>query len=139
MRNKIDKQNSANNKKKVKDALEPELVKELQKSTDLINSLIHEYLLRKDYILSLDTFQDEINEKIKLRKYQSTKFSDVNLSEQLDNYFSSGKKLEFFTIWNRMIPSHVKLKESSIEKVEFFIQIYFAIYPLLPTLVDKKV
>jgi hypothetical protein len=119
--------------------IEPELLKEITKSSDFINSMIHEYLLRKDFIKSLDTFQDEIGDKIKQKKYPSAKFSDNNFENILDNYFTVGKKNEFFKIWNRVIPSHIKLRDSSLEKVEFFLQIYFAIFPLLPHVVDKKV
>jgi hypothetical protein len=138
MKNK-EKSLSANAKKKQKEQIDPELAKELHKGSDFINSLIHEYLLRKDYTQSLDTFQEEINEKIKTKKYQNIKFSETNLESLLESHFSAGKKAEFFLIWNRMIPSHIKLRESNIEKVEFFLQIYFAIYPILPNLVDKKV
>jgi hypothetical protein len=139
MKNKPEKNISANKKKKQKVVIDPELTKELQKGSDFINSLIHEYLLRKEYTQSLDTFQEEINEKIKNKKYQNVKFSEANLESLLESHFSAGKKAEFFQIWNRMIPSHIKLRESNVEKVEFFLQIYFAIYPILPNLVDKKV
>jgi hypothetical protein len=120
-------------------AIEPEMVKEISKSTDFINSMIHEYLLRKDFIKSLDTFQDELNEKIKQKKYTNVKFAENSSETLLDNYFTVGKKNEFFKIWNRVIPSHIKLRDNSLEKVEFFLQIYFAVFPLLPHVVDKKV
>jgi hypothetical protein len=141
MKNKSEKNLSANAKKKQKEQqqIDPELTKELHKGSDFINSLIHEYLLRKDYTQSLDTFQEEINDKIRNKKYQNVKFSETNLESLLESHFSAGKKVEFFQIWNRMIPSHIKLRESNVEKVEFFLQIYFAIYPILPNLVDKKV
>jgi hypothetical protein len=126
-------------KPKKKEAVEPEMVKEISKSTDFINSMIHEYLLRKDFIKSLDTFQEELNDKIKQKKYSNVKFNENNIETLLDTYFTTGKKNEFFKIWNRVIPSHIKLRDSSLEKVEFFLQIYFAVFPLLPHVVDKKV
>jgi hypothetical protein len=119
--------------------IEPEMVKELSKSTDFINSIIHEYLLRKDYIKSLDIFQDEMGDKIKQKKYTNVKFTENNFEALLDNFFTVGKKNEFFKLWNRVIPNHIKLRDSSLEKVEFFLQIYFAVFPLLPHVVDKKV
>ena len=128
------KRSTSKNKK-----IEPEMVKEISKSTDFINSMIHEYLLRKDFTKSLDTFQDEMGEKIKQKKYLNQKFQESNFESLLDNYFTVGKKNEFFKLWNRVIPSHIKLRDSNLEKVEFFLQIYFAVFPLLPHVIDKKV
>lgn len=51
----------------------------------------------------------------------------------------SGKKQEFFKLWNRIIPIHVKTSELKVQKLEFYMQMYFAIYPLLPTVIgDSK-
>ena len=44
---------------------------ELNKETDMISSLIHEYLYKKEYNKTLDVFQNELSEKIKNEKYYS--------------------------------------------------------------------
>lgn len=114
-------------------------LKEFQKGSDFINSLIHEYLIKRDYVKTLDTFQDEINSKIKIKQYYTTRFSETANETMLDGYFINGKKTEFFKLWNRIIPTHLKHKEIILDKLEFFLQIYFAVYPLLPSVVgDKK-
>ena len=111
-----------------------DLNKELNKSTDMISSLIHEYLLKKDYNKTLDSFQEEVTQKIKTNLYYKPYFQEINETSVLKS-FTLGNKIEFFKQWNRLIPSHIKLKETAYSKLEFFIEIYFAIFPLLG---DKK-
>ena len=103
---------------------------EIIKETDMISSLIHEYLYKKEYNKTLDTFQNELSEKIKSEKYYSMSFKEINDSI-LINSFNTGNKIEFFQQWNRMIPNHMKLNEPAINRLDFFLEIYFAIYPIL--------
>ena len=51
---------------------------EIIKETDMISSLIHEYLYKKEYNKTLDTFQNELSEKIKSEKYYSMSFKEIN-------------------------------------------------------------
>jgi hypothetical protein len=115
-----------------------EQLKEFQRGSDFINSLLHEYLLKRDYLKTLDVFQEEVNVKIRNKAYYSPKFADVINESTIEAFFNQGKKIEFFKIWNRLIPSHIKAKEIILEKLEFFLQIYFAVYPLLPSVVADK-
>ena len=103
---------------------------ELNKETDMISSLIHEYLYKKEYNKTLDVFQNELSEKIKNEKYYSMSFKEINDSI-LINSFNQGNKIEFFQQWNRMIPNHMKLNEPAINRLDFFLEIYFAIFPIL--------
>ena len=66
---------------------------------------------------------------------------DENFGENiLFQLLNGGKKNEFFKLWNRLIPNHIKLREDQFQKFEFFVQIYFAVYPLLPNIIgDIKV
>ena len=103
---------------------------EIIKETDMISSLIHEYLYKKEYNKTLDVFQNELSEKIKSEKYFSMSFKEIN-DTILINSFNTGNKIEFFQQWNRMIPNHMKLNEPAINRLDFFLEIYFAIYPIL--------
>jgi hypothetical protein len=76
----------------------PDILKEFQRGSDFINSLIHEYLLKRNYLQTLDTFQDEINQKLKAKQYSSTKFTQNSNQGQLEGFFLSGKKSEFFKL-----------------------------------------
>ena len=107
-----------------------ELIKDVHKSTDIISSLIHEYLLKRDYTKTLDSFQEELITKIKQKNYYKIAFSNITESN-LVKFFSLGKKNEFFKSWKRIIPNHIRLREPPLQKLEFYIQVYFAIYPLL--------
>ena len=107
-----------------------DLIKDVHKSTDIISSLIHEYLLKRDYTKTLDCFQEELINKIKQKNYYKIAFSNITESNLL-KFFGLGKKNEFFKSWKRIIPNHIRLREPPLQKLEFYIQIYFAIYPLL--------
>ena len=107
-----------------------DLTKDVNKNTDIISSLIHEYLLKRDYTKTLDSFQEELAIKIKQKNYYKITF--VNITENnLMKFFGLGRKNEFFKSWKRIIPNHIRLREPSLQKLEFYIQVYFALYPLL--------
>ena len=53
-------------------------IKEINKATDLISSLIHEYLYKKEYLKTLDIFQQELSEKIKSEKFYSFLNNNTN-------------------------------------------------------------
>ena len=105
--------------------------KEINKTTDIISSLIHEYLYKKDYTKTLDIFQEELAVKIKQGKFYSPPITDYPTSESLISYFKSGEKDKFLSHWTRLIPNNLILTESTLYKLNFYIQIYFAIYPIL--------
>ena len=105
--------------------------KEINKTTDIISSLIHEYLYKKDYTKTLDIFQEELAEKIRQGKFYSPPITDYPTSESLISYFKSGEKDKFLSHWTRLIPNNLILTESTLYKLNFYIQIYFAIYPIL--------
>ena len=107
-----------------------DLIKDVHKSTDIISSLIHEYLLKRDYTKTLDSFQEELVSKIKQKNYYKIAFSNITESNLL-KFFGLGRKNEFFKSWRRIIPNHIRLREPPLQKLEFYIQVYFAIYPLL--------
>ena len=107
-----------------------DLIKDVHKSTDIISSLIHEYLLKRDYTKTLDSFQEELINKIKQKNYYKIAFSNITESNLL-KFFGLGRKNEFFKSWKRIIPNHIRLREPPLQKLEFYIQVYFAIYPLL--------
>ena len=107
------------------------LKKEINKTTNLISSLIHEYLYKKEYTKTLDAFQQELAEKIKTRKFYSVPLTQVFNSSNLISYFKSGDKEQFAHHWNLLIPKNLLLTEQTLYKLNFNIQIYFAIYPIL--------
>ena len=107
-----------------------EIIKDVHKSTDIISSLIHEYLLKRDYQKTLDAFQEELIAKIKQKNYYKIAFSNITETNLL-KFFNYGRKADFLKSWKRLIPNHIRLREPPLQKLEFYIQVYFAIYPLL--------
>ena len=108
-------------------------IKEINKTTDLISSLIHEYLYKKDYLKTLDIFQQELSEKIKSGTFYTflSNYKYLYDSSLLLNYFESGNKQKFMDQWRRIIPNNLKLTEPTLFKLDFNIQIYFSIFPIL--------
>ena len=102
----------------------------INKNTDIITTLIHEYLYKKEYVKTLDSYQEELGEKIKSGKYYSLTNKDIYDSSLL-NYFESGNKVEFFKQWKRLIPNHMKLTEPTLCKLDFNLEIYFALFPIM--------
>ena len=102
----------------------------LNKTTDMISTLIHEYLYKKEYNKTLDSFQEELGEKIKTGKFYSTTYKDISDTSLL-KYFESGNKNEFFKQWKRLIPNHMKLIEPTLCKLDFYLEIYFALFPIM--------
>ena len=109
---------------------QPHNNQDLNKNTDIISTLIHEYLYKKDYTKTLDSYQEELGEKIKSGKFYSTVYKDTSDSS-LINYFDSGNKTEFFKQWKRLIPNHMKLIEPTLCKLDFYLEIYFALFPIM--------
>ena len=107
-----------------------EIIKDVHKSTDIISSLIHEYLLKRDYQKTIDAFQEELITKIKQENYYKISFSSITETNLL-KFFNYGRKNEFFKSWKRIIPNHIRMREPPLQKLEFYLQVYFAIYPLL--------
>lgn len=102
----------------------------ISKATDFINSVIHEYLLKKEYHKTLEMFQLEIEEKLKSKAYYLTSFSKDFSDKMLLNYFANGNKKDFFRLFNQMFPAHVRKREETIKTIEFQMHIYFTIYPI---------
>ena len=48
------------------------------------------------------------------------------------NAFDLGKREHFFISWNRFAPLHLRANDLKCQKLEFYLHIYFAIYPALP-------
>ena len=105
--------------------------KEINKTTDLISSLIHEYFYKKDYPKTLNAFQQELSTKIKSRNFYSLPETSSLFQNTLISCFKSGEKQKFLSQWECLIPNHLILTEQTLYKLNFNIQIYFAIFPLL--------
>jgi len=48
------------------------------------------------------------------------------------NSFDLGKREHYFISWNRFVPLQLRASDLKCQKLEFYLHIYFAIYPALP-------
>ena len=99
-----------------------------------MNTLKHWTFFKYTYCNS----KEEIGTKIKNRTFLSVFKQDNNLGENmLLQLLNNGKKNDLFRLWNRPIPNHIKLREEQLQKFEFFAQIYFDVYPILPNIIGE--
>ena len=47
----------------------------------------------------------------------------------LQNY-RTGNRRPFFTLWNEFLPANIRNDDSVAQKLEFYLHIYFAVYPI---------
>ena len=48
-------------------------------------------------------------------------------------YFDEGKRDAFFLTWQQYVPASSLNYDLTTQKLEFSLQVYFAIYPVLPS------
>ena len=85
------------------------------------HGITHFYLVLNNLTQTLDTFQSEIN-SAKLVTHKD--WHSLILKS-----FDEGSRKKFFENWGRYIPPLWKVGE--YEKLEFFLNIYFTIYPVI--------
>ena len=49
--------------------------------------------------------------------------------QQMGQAFNAGKRENFFTLWNRHLPIMLRQEDLICQKLEFYLQIYFSVYP----------
>jgi len=95
--------------------------------TDFINGAIHEYLLHKEMIESLDVFKNEVNKQGGERRSV-----ELNAESQILEAFEKGLREPFFKKWNNYVPVHIRSTDEFCNKLEFYIHLYFVVYNVHP-------
>ncbi len=83
-------------------------------------------MLQCGYSKSLDVFNDETR-----RSFKKAAGADSG-TKSLMNAFTQGKWDLFFKLWSRHLPADVREDDLNALKIEFYIQIYFTIFPIHP-------
>ena len=52
------------------------------------------------------------------------------LQSEMFNYFERGMFAEFFAMWEKHLPEKIRNSDSVAQKLEFYLNIFFAIYPI---------
>ena len=97
-----------------------------------INSAILEYLLKNGMMQTVDIMQDELLNQRNGGMQKNMLFDENTGISHMLNSFDLGKRDHFFISWNRFVPLQLRGSDLKCQKLEFYIHIYFAIYPSLP-------
>ena len=57
---------------------------------------------------------------------------------ELMAFFEDGDRVNFYRLYDACIPTQYRLTDPDAQKVEFWLQIYFAVFPALPSAGGKK-
>ncbi|KAF7703149.1 hypothetical protein HF521_022156 [Silurus meridionalis] len=95
--------------------------------------MIREYLKFCELEETVKIFERECKSKGKsVRKTRS--FSEdlktVPIQKDLLSSFDDGEMTVFFELWTEHVPAHVRDSDTTVQKLEFYLHIYFTIYPL---------
>jgi len=91
-----------------------------------------EYLLKNGLMKTVDTLQDELLSSKHSGMQKNMLFDENTGISHMLNAFDLGKREHFFISWNRFVPIQLRASDLKCQKLEFYVHIYFAIYPALP-------
>ena len=98
-----------------------------------LNNAIHEYLLKNNYLKTLLTFQEELLKNYSINRSLNMNASEVaSIEEQMVEAFENGERDVFYEKWNSFVPINLRFEDLNCCKLEFYLQIYFLIYPIHP-------
>ena len=95
-----------------------------------IETIIEDYLTKHNLTLSLKYFQIET---------QNNNFQKgSNKSNEILKAYDNGQYDLFFQLFYNIIPKNNLISNKNLSKLEFFLHVYFSIYPILRNIIDKK-
>ena len=80
---------------------------------------------------TVDAMQDELLASKQNGMQKNMLFDENTGISHMLNAFDLGKRDHFFISWNRFAPIHLRTGDLKCQKLEFYLHIYFAIYPAL--------
>ncbi|XP_005104437.1 lisH domain-containing protein ARMC9 [Aplysia californica] len=99
-----------------------------------LNAIVKEYLDFSGFDRTLSTFMEECNAKDKpIAPQETPAFGNEKLmlvQNQMMEFYHEGKGDLFLKLWNEYLPTSVRDSDSVAQKLEFYVNIYFAIYPV---------
>lgn len=98
-----------------------------------INSLIREYLVFAGLEKTSYSLQMECKEKGKTLPASQTDQADGSKLAAQNNIlleFDAGQYETFWKLWENHVPHDIRTKDYTCQRLEFYIQIHFAVYPI---------
>ncbi|XP_013381373.1 lisH domain-containing protein ARMC9-like, partial [Lingula anatina] len=109
-----------------------------------LNAIVKEYLEFAGYERAVSSFETECSEKGKTispskkgAKPPRTNSRLLAVQNEMVQLFQYGKRVEFFKVWEENLGDSVKNEDSVAMKLEFYLYIYFAIYPMIRGMGDE--
>lgn len=98
-----------------------------------LNNAVHEFLLKNNHLKTLMTFQEELLKNYSVnRSLQMNQAETASIEEQMLDFFENGNREVFYEKWNSFVPINIRFEDVNCCKLEFYLQIYFLIYPIHP-------
>ena len=94
-----------------------------------INNAILEYLHKQGYSRTSANLNDEITQHMNGQLQRSFSQDTQASIQQMGQAFNAGKRENFFVLWNRHLPIMLRQEDLISQKLEFYLQIYFSVYP----------
>lgn len=103
-------------------------------SLESLNNAIHEYLLKNNFLKTLLCFQEDLLKDYSVNRSLQVNSSAevVSIEEAMVEAFETGNRNLFYEKWNSFVPINVRFEDLNCCKLEFYLQIYFLIYPIHP-------
>ncbi|GLI60240.1 hypothetical protein VaNZ11_002329 [Volvox africanus] len=105
---------------------------------DLLNHIV-EYLQYLQYHQTVQTLlaergtkRSQLNNSLISARTQN-KDTRERLRAEMMRKFDEGRRDDFFTLWQQYVPASMLGLDFATQKMEFYLQVYFAIYPVLPS------
>lgn len=95
--------------------------------TNALNQAISEYLSNSGFSKALDAFNSDLKKTYRRKKDETMGLKSIMSA------FQNGQRDNFFKLWRRVLPVNVREDDLNCIKIEFYIHIYFTIFPLHPT------
>jgi len=106
-----------------------------------LNGIVNEFLQMLDYTKSVATFNEETDEKGKQIVSDtlppSQDENQMHIQKKILQAFDNGNSQVFMRLWTENIPEQLQ-DENSCKRLEFNIQLYFAIFALKQESTDKN-
>jgi hypothetical protein len=82
--------------------------------------------LRYGFETTVQTMHEEMQEN---RQGSGFVQDEQQAIQYMGQAFNTGKREAFFTLWHRSVPAHIRQNDLICMKLEFYLHIYFAVYP----------
>ncbi|XP_077998887.1 lisH domain-containing protein ARMC9-like isoform X2 [Glandiceps talaboti] len=106
-----------------------------------LNSIVKEYLDFCNYDKTVGAFDNESKSRgkaIKSRPKPQWNKQKLDIQSDVLSMFQLGARREFFQLWDDNIPDKIRKSDPVCKKLEFYVSIYFAIYPIRHGLVTGR-